>query len=148
MTLTSDGMTGEELAGKLLADVRGDDQQVRAAVRLLGAYRDGYWLRRFVEDAALAAAADHPLVHRSGWHPSVDWDGVGLLLLAAGSPVHKASGGDRAVLEFAASLVGRYAVQLHGVVRALEDGDRQLVLEALGEAAYGEVQRLGQGSFA
>ncbi|MFI5748894.1 hypothetical protein ACIBBE_23865 [Streptomyces sp. NPDC051644] len=103
MTVTSESTTGDQLADSLLQGV--GNEQMRAATRLLGAHRDGYWLRRLLEEEAeLAAAADRPVVDRSGMHPSVDWDAVGLLMLSRPGAL-KCSRSEMAVLEVAASLV-------------------------------------------
>ncbi|MFE7156895.1 hypothetical protein [Streptomyces sp. NPDC057636] len=64
-----------------------------------------------------------PLIDRTGAHPSVDWNAVGLMLLT--QPwVLQCSSSELAVLEFAASLVGKVGVNLHkalAVVDARED---------------------------
>lgn len=85
MLMATRGITGKELADDLLQGV--SSEQMRAATRLLGAHHDGYWLRRFFEDQELADAAGQPLLDHAGPHPSIDWNAVGLLLLAD-SPRH------------------------------------------------------------
>lgn len=130
------GITGKELADDLLQGV--SSEQMRAATRLLGAHHDGYWLRRFFEDQELADAAGQPLLEHAGPRPSIDWNAVGLLLLADRPPAHKASSSEVAVLEFAASLVGRAPIQLQRVIHAVDDTEFRLLLRALMAAAYGE----------
>jgi hypothetical protein len=128
-------MPGAELADSLLRSV--GNERMRAATRLLGAHRDGLWLRRFLEDRELADAARRPLIDRSGAHPSVDWDALGRLMLTLGWS-RRASGSEVAVLEFAASLVGSGAVQLQRVILAVDEEELRLLVRALEEAAYGE----------
>ncbi|SEE59936.1 hypothetical protein SAMN04490357_7720 [Streptomyces misionensis] len=138
MTTVADGRTGEQLAEELLQGV--GNEGMRAATRLLGAYRDGYWLRRLLEnEAEWSAAADKPVIDRSGTHPSVDWDSIGLLMLDR-PWVLRSSHSEMAMLEVAASLVRRCAVQLGSVVQAVDDDEFRLILRALREAAYGDVR--------
>ncbi|MGW3200064.1 hypothetical protein ACWDBD_36970 [Streptomyces sp. NPDC001118] len=136
VTTVADDRTGEQLAEELLQSV--GNEGMRAATRLLGAHRDGYWLRRLLEDEAeLSAAADKPVIDRSGAHPSVDWDTIGLLMLDRPGAL-KASRSEMAMLEVAASLVRRCAVQLGTVVQAVDEHEFRLILQALQEAAYGD----------
>lgn len=132
--MTAESMTGPELAESLLRET--DDAGVRAATRLLGAYDDGSWLRRLMEDRALETAADRPMIKRSGTHRSVDWEALGRLMLTLGWS-RRASRSEVAVLEVAASLVGGCAVQLRQVVEALDEAELRLVLHAVQEAADG-----------
>ncbi|NWF30161.1 hypothetical protein HW130_28545 [Streptomyces sp. PKU-EA00015] len=119
MTVTSDSTTGEQLALSLLQGV--GNEQMRAATRLLGAHQDGYWLRRLLEDEhELTAAADKPVIDRRGKHPSVDWDAIGQLMLAR-PWAFKSSSSELAVLEVAASLVTRCAVQLGQALRVVDN---------------------------
>ncbi|THA51442.1 hypothetical protein [Streptomyces sp. A1136] len=127
-------MTGPELAESLLRET--DDAGVRAATRLLGAYDDGSWLRRLMEDRTLETAADRPMIKRSGAHRSVDWEALGRLMLTLGWS-RRASRSEVAVLEVAASLVGGCAVRLRQVVEALDEAELRLVLRAVEEAADG-----------
>ncbi|MET4647549.1 hypothetical protein ACFVW5_22860 [Streptomyces sp. NPDC058232] len=136
MLMATRGITGKELADDLLQGV--SSEQMRAATRLLGAHHDGYWLRRFFEDQELADAAGRPLLAHAGPRPSIDWNAVGLLLLADRPPARKASSSELAVLEFAASLVGRAPIQLQRVIHAVDDTEFRLLLRALMAAAYGE----------
>ncbi|WP_310726208.1 hypothetical protein [Streptomyces sp. N2A] len=134
--VTEDSTTGGQLAESLLQGV--GNEGMRAATRLLGAHRGGYWLHRLLEqEAQLSATARKPVIDRSGRHPSVDWDVIGLLLLD--SPhVFKSSSSELAVLKVAASLVSRCGVQLGTVVQVVDDRELRLILRAIGEAAYGE----------
>ncbi|MFH9871625.1 hypothetical protein ACH4NT_36810 [Streptomyces lydicus] len=136
VTVSEDSTTGGQLAESLLQGV--GNEGMRAATRLLGAHRNGYWLHRLLEqEAQLSATARKPVIDRSGRHPSVDWDAIGLLLLD--SPhVLKSSSSELAVLKVAASLVSRCGVQLGTVVQAVDDRELRLILRAIGEAAYGE----------
>ncbi|MFB7867374.1 hypothetical protein [Streptomyces sp. NPDC056069] len=135
MVMATDDVTGGELAESLLRAV--GDEGMRAATRLLGAYRDGFWLRRFGDDQELADAVGSPLIDRSGSHPSVDWSVVGRLMLTLGWS-HRALGSEVAVLEFAASLTGSGAVQLQQVIQAVDGEEFRLLVRALEEAAYDE----------
>jgi len=138
VTVTSESTTGEQLAESLLQGV--GNEQMRAATRLLGAHRGGFWLRRFVDqEQELTAAADKPVIDRSGTHPSVDWDAIGLLMLSRPSAFNGSSS-ELAVLEVAASLVTRCAVQLGQVIRAVDDTEFRLILRALEDAAYGDAR--------
>ncbi|MFJ2193693.1 hypothetical protein ACIOJE_38055 [Kitasatospora sp. NPDC087861] len=131
---TDNDISGAALAEDLLQGV--GNEQMRAATRLLGAHRNGYWLRRFIGDQELAAAtADHPLIDRDARRPSVDWDAVGLVLLD--KPwILKASSSEKAVLEIAASLLNRCGVQLGRVLRAVDGREFRLILDALAEAGH------------
>ncbi|MFI7020150.1 hypothetical protein [Streptomyces sp. NPDC050164] len=135
-TMVEDGRTGGQLAEELLQGV--GNEGMRAATRLLGAHRNGYWLRRLLEDEAeLSVAADKPVIDRRGTHPSVDWDTIGLLMISRPGAL-KCSRSEMAMLEVAASLVSRCAVQLGEVVQAVDESELRLVLRALQETAYGE----------
>ncbi|MEF3118919.1 hypothetical protein [Streptomyces chrestomyceticus] len=135
MTVT-DETTGQQLTESLLQGV--GNEQMRAATRLLGAHRDGYWLRRLLRDeATLSAAAGRSVIDRSARHPSVDWDTLGHLLLARPGAL-KCSSSELAVLEVAASLVSCCPVQLGTVFRAVDSHELGLILTVLEEAAYGE----------
>ncbi|MFI9723998.1 hypothetical protein ACIHFE_30850 [Streptomyces sp. NPDC052396] len=131
MTVTSDNTTGAELAESLLKEVSGE--RTRAATRLLGAHSDGYWLRRFLEGESELMIADRSVIDRSGPHPSVDWDTVGLLGLSRPS-AFSSSPSEMAVLEVAASLVNRCGVQLGKLTEVLDDPEFRLILRALEEA--------------
>ncbi|MCX4783708.1 hypothetical protein [Streptomyces sp. NBC_01264] len=101
--MIKDSRTGEELAAVLLKGLR--NESMKAAIRLLGADRNGYWLRRLLYDEGLNAAADVPLIDRSHRPPRVGWDALERLLKRnPGS--FTAPGGDTTVLEVALSLVG------------------------------------------
>ncbi|GAA1504003.1 hypothetical protein GCM10009730_03560 [Streptomyces albidochromogenes] len=136
MTVINDS-TGAELAESFLQGVV--NEPMRAATKLLGAHSDGFWLRRFAGDHALAATAGHALIDHSGRYPTVDWEGVGLLLKSPGWS-GDASRSQVAVVEFAASLVNRCPVQLGQVSGAVDDAEFQLLLRALEEATYGDAR--------
>lgn len=112
--------TGMELAEGLLRGV--GSEGMRAATRLLGAHRDGYWLR------------EGRLPVESGEGGTVDWDQVGRMLDAG---QFKGSSTEMAVLGVAASLVDQRAVQLGRVVRTVGEADLAAIIRALTEAAYG-----------
>lgn len=134
--VTGNSTRGAELAADLLRGV--GNENMRAATRLLGAHRGGFWLRRLLDqEHELTAAADKPVIDRTGTHPSVDWDTIGLLMLSRPS-AFKCSSSEMAVLETAASLVSRCPVQLGEVIRAVDESELRLILRAMEEAAYGE----------
>ncbi|GGZ84149.1 hypothetical protein [Streptomyces rubiginosohelvolus] len=138
MAAATDDATGEQLAEDLLKGI--GNEGMRAATRLLGAHRDGFWLRRLLEEEAeLSAAADKPVIDRAGSHPSVDWDTIGLLMISRPGAL-KCSRSEMAVLEVAASLVSRCAVQLGEVVRAVDETEMWLILQALEKTAFGDVR--------
>ncbi|MFB7651557.1 MULTISPECIES: hypothetical protein [unclassified Streptomyces] len=139
MTTATDDTTGELLAESLLQDI-GDDR-MRAATRLLGVHGNGYWLRRFTEDQELSEAADQPLIDRSGTHPQIDWDSVGFLLTALDAPSTHSSASEVAVLQFAASLMGRCNIQLQHIIDALDHAELQRAAHALHEAAAADSDR-------
>ncbi|MFG3208039.1 hypothetical protein [Streptomyces sp. NPDC048192] len=127
----TDGRTGEQLAEKLLSGV--GDERMRAATRLLGAHRDGYWLRRLLaEEADLSRSAGQPVIDRSQ-APSVDWDAIGDLLLSRSGAL-KASVSEMAILEVAVSLVVPLRVQLGTVIQVVDDNEFRLIQRALEEA--------------
>ncbi|MFD8992267.1 hypothetical protein ACFVZ4_30000 [Streptomyces goshikiensis] len=138
MRAVVDGTTGEQLAEDLLRGV--GNEGMRAATRLLGAHRDGFWLRRLVEEEAeLSAVIDMPVIDRSGAHPSIDWNTIGLLTISRPGSL-KCSSSEMAVLEVAASLVSRRAVQLGEVVQVVSETELRLILRALEETAYGDAR--------
>ncbi|MER8003932.1 hypothetical protein [Streptomyces sp. NPDC095613] len=131
MTSVTDDRTGGQLAEDLLQDV--GNERMRAATRLLGAHRGGFWLRRLLaEEAELG-----PLIDRSGSHPSVAWDSVGVLLLSKPGALN-CSRSEMAMLEVAESLVSRRAVQLGAVVQVVDESELRLILRALEEAAHSD----------
>ncbi|NUK05435.1 hypothetical protein [Streptomyces lunaelactis] len=78
MTVTSESTTGEELAASLLQGV--GNEWMRAATRLLGKHRDGYWLRRFLDEQD--PQPEHLQdIDRTGTHPSVNWPGIAQRLM-------------------------------------------------------------------
>ncbi|WP_143196684.1 hypothetical protein [Streptomyces sp. MJM1172] len=72
-------MTGTELAAKLLQGV--GHEHVRAATRLLGSHRGGFWLRRFAEDEELAQMADRLLIDATD---GIDWEALTRLMRTPG----------------------------------------------------------------
>ncbi|MET9954486.1 hypothetical protein ABZ135_23485 [Streptomyces sp. NPDC006339] len=73
MTTVADDRTGEQLAEGLLQGV--GNEWMRAATRLVGRHRDGFWLRRFLTEQD--PQPEHlQYVDRSGTHPSVNWIGL------------------------------------------------------------------------
>ncbi|MGW8730548.1 hypothetical protein ACWGNF_31480 [Streptomyces sp. NPDC055808] len=136
--VATDDATGGQLAEDLLKGI--GNEAMRAATRLLGAHRGGFWLRRLLEDEAeLSKAADKPVIDRSGSSPSIDWNTMGLLMLSRPS-AFKSSTSEMAVLETAASLVSRCPVQLGEVIRAVDEKELRLILKAVEEAAYGDAR--------
>ncbi|MEU2870425.1 hypothetical protein ABZ769_14650 [Streptomyces olivoreticuli] len=131
MTVTGGGMA---LAEAMVHGV--GSGEMRAATRLLGAHRDGYWLRRFAEEDGPAPGGPS-LIDRSGPHASVDWTAVGRRLFDVPWAL-TASRSELAVLECATSLVGRCGVTLQQVLRAVDDNEFRLITRAMTEAAYGE----------
>ncbi|MET7534602.1 hypothetical protein [Streptomyces goshikiensis] len=126
------GATGVELAAAMLQGV--GNEQMRAATRLLGSHRDGFWLRRFSEDQELVDAAGSPLIDGAS---GIDWDALARLMRTPGWS-RRASGSEVTVLEFAVSLAGDCAVNLRQVVHAVDDSEFKLLQRALQEAAYGD----------
>jgi len=122
MTLPADLATGADLAEQLLRDV--GNEQMRAATRLLGAHREGYWLRRFT--------ASSGMLDTEGATPSIDWTAVGLGLIDGDL---QGSFSELAVLRFAVSLVGRAPVDLKTVLGSVDAGQARLLVRALREAA-------------
>ncbi|WP_018569499.1 hypothetical protein [Streptomyces sp. PsTaAH-124] len=135
VTTVADDRTGELLAEDLLQGV--GNEGMRAATRLLGAHRNGYWLRRLLEEEAELSAFVGPVVDRSGTHPSVSWNTIGQLLLSRPCAL-RCSHSELIMLEVAASLASRCAVQLGAVVQAVDEDEFRLILRALQETAYGE----------
>ncbi|WP_460624963.1 hypothetical protein [Kitasatospora kifunensis] len=91
--MTGDTATVPDLARTLLQGV--GNEAVNAAVGLLAAHQDGFWLRELLEpDGALASA-----VTREEGRPWVEWDAVGALI-DRGLPQ---SSSETAVLAVAAS---------------------------------------------
>ncbi|MFJ2742701.1 hypothetical protein ACIO3O_23890 [Streptomyces sp. NPDC087440] len=134
--------TVEDTAGTALAQVlveRVTDPCKRTATRLLGSYADGYWLRRHQDEAVLSREADLPVLHRAGGATCMDFDAIGLLLLA-GPAALGGSPADVAVLEIAASLTTRCGVQLGQTVQHVSAADWTLILGAFAEISPPRVQ--------
>ncbi|WP_412075614.1 hypothetical protein ACLF6K_06790 [Streptomyces xanthophaeus] len=138
------------------------DRRERAATRLLGAYRDGVWLRRFAvvqkpfnRPRVLRGEQNRPILDLTVDRPRIDWDAVHHLLADPCSWVRQAADGELAVLLFAASLVGPVPVSLESITQALsfsrsvdddEDEDSLWLLQrALEEAVTGEEVRATAG---
>ncbi|WP_327419680.1 hypothetical protein [Streptomyces sp. NBC_01233] len=138
MTLTSEGTTGMELAQGLLQGV--GNEWMRAATRLLGKHRDGYWLRRFLDDQD--PQPDHLLyIDRTGTRPSMNWSGISQRLMGEFPLTDKVmiqgSRSEMAMLRIAVSLVGAAPVTLQTVLDALDEREFRLVQAAMVEAVTG-----------
>ncbi|MFD7922503.1 hypothetical protein ACFV3R_25165 [Streptomyces sp. NPDC059740] len=119
--MTGDTATVPDLARTLLEGV--GNEAVNAAVGLLAAHQDGFWLRELLEpDGALASA-----VTREEGRPWVEWDAVGALI-DHGLPQ---SSSEIAVLAVAASIAGQHRVNLHRVFRSIDNSDIKAVVTAL-----------------
>ncbi|MFD9061489.1 hypothetical protein ACFVZ3_08230 [Kitasatospora purpeofusca] len=119
--MTGDTATVPDLARTLLEGV--GNEATNAAVGLLAAHQDGFWLRELLEpDGALASA-----VNREEGRPWVEWDAVGALI-DRGLPQ---SSSDVAVLAVAASIAGQHRVNLRHVFRSVDNGDVKAVVTAL-----------------
>jgi len=109
--------------------------QMRRATIALGLFRDGYWLRRFVEDPALSGA-----VKPEGQPTWVDWDRVAELLetpeLLDDDDLEPGTMGPHlAVLEIAASLGGGRPVDLKHAARVLPAAEWRRLQEVMAPAA-------------
>ncbi|MFH8411276.1 hypothetical protein ACH4FX_41905 [Streptomyces sp. NPDC018019] len=141
MTTVADNTMGEQLADSLLQGV--DNEQMRAATKLLGRHQDGYWLRRFLSEEE-SEAGPFARIDRAGTQPSINWFGVATHLIGntvGGALTHTPIVGSRselAVLSIASSLAGGTPVELREVLAPLDDGELRLVLRALQEATYSE----------
>ncbi|MBT1184911.1 hypothetical protein HET69_12965 [Streptomyces sp. CJ_13] len=139
MTLTSEGTTGMELAESLLQGV--GNEWMRAATRLLGKHRDGYWLRRFLDDQD--PQPDHLLyIDRTDTRPSVNWGGISQRLmgelLLTDKVMIQGSASEMAMLRIAVSLAGAtLPVSLRMVLDALDEREFRLVQAAMTEAVTG-----------
>ncbi|WP_158716907.1 hypothetical protein [Streptomyces rimosus] len=137
VTTVADDLTGKQLADSLLRGV--GNEKMRAATRLLGAHRNGYWLRRLLkEEGELQPTTLRSVIDRSGTHPSVDWDSIELLL-TPGCPALPCSSSELAMLEVATSMATRYRLPLAEVIHAVDHREYRLILKALEEAAFGEM---------
>lgn len=109
--------------------------QMRCGTLLLGFCQDGYWLRRFAHDPALAGVlepADHPR--------TLDWDRVvGLLATPGGledDDLEPGTMGPRiALLDIAASLAAGHPVDLCRAARGLPAADWRDILARMENAA-------------
>ncbi|WP_331761888.1 hypothetical protein [Streptomyces sp. NBC_01546] len=140
VTMVADGRTGEQLAEGLLQGV--GNEWMRAATRLLGNHRDGYWLRRFLHEQD--PQPEHlRYVDRTGTHPSVNWNGISQRLMGemvlTDQVMIEASRSEMAMLRIAISLAGAtLPVSLRGVLDVLDEGELRLVQRAITEAATGK----------
>ncbi|MEU0271863.1 hypothetical protein [Streptomyces sp. NPDC006307] len=139
MTTVADDRTGEQLAESLLQGV--GNEWMRAATRLLGKHRDGYWLRRFLTEQD--SQPEHlQYVDRSGTHPSVNWIGLAHRLMnefpLTDAPPIQGSRSELAVLRIATSLTGAAPLNLKAALEALDETELDLVQRAITEAATGE----------
>ncbi|MGW0999199.1 hypothetical protein ACWD5V_39230 [Streptomyces sp. NPDC002523] len=139
VTTVADDRTGEQLAESLLQGV--GNEWMRAATRLLGRHRDGYWLRRFLTEQD--AQPEHlQYVDRSGTHPSVNWIGLAHRLMnefpLTETPPIQGSRSELAVLRIASSLTGAAPLNLKAALDALDETELRLVQRAITEAATGE----------
>ncbi|MGX1885784.1 hypothetical protein [Streptomyces sp. NPDC055287] len=148
---------GVRLARWLTASV--GNLQMRRATVVLGFYRDGYWLRRFVHDPAFSGSIEQPIDPQvwqlvNGRHSvpaspvraedsaSVNWDRVVALLgspdaLDDGDLEPGAMGPHLAALEIAASLAVGHPVDLCRAARVLPAADwRDLFSRIVSAADY------------
>ncbi|MFD7615802.1 hypothetical protein [Streptomyces sp. NPDC059802] len=126
--------SGPALAESLLHGIGNENWQ--AATRLLGAHRDGYWLRRFLTDEPVASGlwgSPRVITSADDDSPSIDWGVISGQLAANAGHWPKASSSESAMLQVAASLMGKWAVDLLHVVHVLDDTELRLVLRALAE---------------
>jgi hypothetical protein len=121
------------MAESLLRGIGNENWQ--AATRLLGAHRDGYWLRRFLDTnlPTIPIWGTPPIIDRSGAHPCIAWDSIGRRLTMSGGDWPKASSSEIAVLQVAASLMGEWTLDLRRAIHALNDVELRLVLRAIAE---------------
>ncbi|KOT80901.1 hypothetical protein ADK70_26965 [Streptomyces rimosus subsp. pseudoverticillatus] len=144
MTTVADDTTGEQLAESLLQGV--GNEQMRAATKLLGRHRDGYWLRHFLSEEE-SQAGPFACTDRAGAQPSINWYGVATHLIGhtvGGALTHTPLVGSRSeltVLSIASSLADGTPIELREVLAPLDEGELRLVLRALQEAVYGEDAR-------
>jgi len=127
--MTTLDISGPELADRLLQDV--GNEAVIAVVKLLGAHRDGFWLREFLDTGSPAHAALNTVDVLEGGQPWIDWHIVDELL--EGRKL-KQSSSELAVLAVAASIAGPHRVNLARVLRAVDQAELKLIVTALGEA--------------
>lgn len=119
--MTADATTASELARTLLEGV--GNEAVNAAVGLLAAHQDGFWLRELLEPGGALVTA----VTREEGRPWVEWDTVGELI-DRGLPQ---SSSEVAVLAVAASIAGGHRVNLRRTFRAVDNADVKAISTAL-----------------
>ncbi|MEE4597418.1 hypothetical protein V2J94_37020 [Streptomyces sp. DSM 41524] len=132
VTVTED-RTGEQLAEELLCGV--GNERMRAATRLLGAHRGGYWLRRLMEEELEHGS----VIDRGGAHPSVDWHVLEHLMLTQPGAL-TSSTSEWTMLEIAVSLAASYEVQLGDLVQGVSEDEVRMILRALEQAAFGDAR--------
>ncbi|MFE2184392.1 hypothetical protein [Streptomyces sp. NPDC059455] len=146
---------GRRLA-RWLTDSIGNHQMRRAAI-VLGFYRDGYWLRRFVQDPALSGTIEPtdpqvwqlvggqyivPPLNCTETPASINWDRIVDLLRTPGALGDDdlepgAIGPHLAALEIAASLAVGHPVDLCHAARVLPPSDwREVVCRIENAADY------------
>ncbi|OLO25489.1 hypothetical protein PZ61_0238060 [Streptomyces sp. MNU77] len=139
VTTVANGRTGEQLAESLLQGL--GNEWMRAATRLLGEHRDGYWLRRFLDEQD--PQPEHlQYVDRSGTHPSVNWIGIAHRLMnefpLTDAPPVQGSRSEMAVLRIATALAGAAPLNLKASLEVLDETELRLVQRAITAAATGE----------
>ncbi|WP_033027271.1 hypothetical protein, partial [Streptomyces rimosus] len=98
MPTVAQDTTGEQLADSLLQGV--GNEQTRAATKLLGRHRDGYWLRRFLGEEE-SQTGPFACIDRAGTQPSINWYGVATHLIGdtvGGASTHTPIVGSRSEL--------------------------------------------------
>lgn len=108
--------------------------RTKAATRLLGAYRDGHWLRLISgEDEEFLEAATVPLVvYRYGEPPIIDWNAMEM---NCDPGLFTGDATDFAVVEVAVSLVCERSVNLCNLVETVDMETMELICQALRAAA-------------
>ncbi|MER5618112.1 hypothetical protein [Streptomyces sp. NPDC002215] len=111
-----------------------DDEGMRAATRLLGRYRNGYWLRRFLDEAPQREHLQS--IGRTGPYPKVFWPWISVRLASERSvcsPIEpfKASSSELAVLRTASSLAGGTAIVLKDVLEVLDGSELMTVQQVI-----------------
>jgi hypothetical protein len=116
-------LTGEKLAVRLLQGL--GNERIQAAVQLLGAHRQGFWLRELLRadgvlhDALQIDPAEPP--PSTYW---IDWKRIGELL----DEGLRKSSSELAVLRVAASVAGDYPIVLHEVMHPLDRSEAKAVM--------------------
>ncbi|MFG2986205.1 hypothetical protein ACGFYQ_33975 [Streptomyces sp. NPDC048258] len=129
-----------ETPAQALIDAASDgigNEQMLAAIHLLGHHDGGYWLRRFLTpdegpqyDLFGESWSEVVQLDEKG-RSHLGWDRIGELLE---EDAFKASSSQKAILSVAVSLTGHYRVDLQRIVTLLDDQQMRLVNEALANA--------------